>query len=278
MNLSLEKEFSLIAMPRCVDIYAHCPFRDYLEPNEYFPEGVKPHLQWNKKGLLVSTGTERSFFDLLFSDETQCEGLVVCDINPRVKAYVDFNVLLLRISKTREEYLKLSTVPEDDQTLNERIKIIGTKINECPLSQKIHDYYLNNFKKFASIYLYADQFWRGKKSEYFTECRYDQYDDAFLKLQKYAQSGNIIAAIGDINDLTFLKRRHITILDTSNILAYSLLDLHGPQDFHPRIIWTNLTLYTTTYRSYIHEDLSTEEKKELNTFINEMRGKPLTEK
>jgi len=44
----------------------------------------------------------------LLADPTKCEGLVIRDISHRVKAYVDCNVLLLRISNSREEYCALA--------------------------------------------------------------------------------------------------------------------------------------------------------------------------
>lgn len=246
----LEEAFSLLVFPDNIAVDANCRMHgSHLDPNESNPQGIKPHLKWFQEGLLVSVGTERSFFDLLFSDQTKCEGLVVRDTDPNIKAYVDFNVLLLRISKTRDEYLKLSTaLPltgyysyQLASILQDRIKIIEKKIDESDLPEKIKSYYQKNCKIFGSIYLDARQDWRGRKAEDFKGCRYDQDEEDFLKLQGYAQAGNIIAVIGEINDLTFLEGRNITFVDTSNILDYEPLDIQTHQDFTPRIIWTDLT-------------------------------------
>lgn len=265
----LEDEFESFAFPEKVNIHEDCDFPDFFEPNEYFPERVKPHLSLSETGILVSTGTERSFFDLIFSDETKCEGLVVVDVNPRIKAYVDFNVLLLRIAKTRQKYLKLSTIPQDE-AFQKRIKKISSKILKSDLPLKVKEYFFKNLKPFASIYLTSDHFWRGPKAEYFKECRYDRIDEQFYKLQRYARSGNIIAKVGDINNLTFLKNRTVSVVDTSNILNYHMLNLCGEGDFRPRVIWTQITMENNTYRSYEHEILSETEKSEFNQMKNQI--------
>jgi hypothetical protein len=111
--LSLEQELEKEGCWQ-IDLDQWCSFYDFLEPNEGNPQKLIPHLQEiSKKGVVVSTGTERSFFFLLFlvkllANKNLCEGLIIKDINPKVKAYVDFNVLLLRITKTVEEYRELS--------------------------------------------------------------------------------------------------------------------------------------------------------------------------
>src|SRR5579872_1647372 len=80
------------------NIYGDLLSRDYREPNECGPNHIKPHLALMEKGWIVSVGSERSFFDILLSPEEQCEGLIILDIDPRIKAYCDFLILLLRMS------------------------------------------------------------------------------------------------------------------------------------------------------------------------------------
>jgi len=41
---------------------------DYITPNEAHPEGIKEHLDNAESGVHVVSGTERSFFHLLFAD------------------------------------------------------------------------------------------------------------------------------------------------------------------------------------------------------------------
>ncbi|MBA2369557.1 MAG: hypothetical protein H0V82_11120 [Candidatus Protochlamydia sp.] len=104
----------------------------------------------------------------------------------------------------------------------------------------------------------------------FAGCRYEWDDIQFAKLQRYAKLGNIISVIGDINDLTFLNNRKISIVDTSNILDYCLLNLRGNISLNTRIIWTQSPYQGSTYNSYIHYALSEDEELEFNALINRL--------
>jgi hypothetical protein len=269
---SLEEQFeSAITQP--VDVRTDCGFKDYLDPNEGSPEGIKPHLELAERGDLVSTGTERCFFNLCFLDEGKCTGLIVRDINPRVKAYVDFNTLLLRLAETREEYVELSTLrkpsPGNLHVHLERIKAL-TEGSELP--GRIKEYYLKHLEDFGHVYYQmSSKFWRSVDSNYFTKCRYDENDFLFLKVQKYAKSGNIISTIGDMNDLNFLKTRNISVIDTSNIHGYCTIDFQGLGNSHPRIIWTQPDARKTSYCSYVHERLEDEEQVEFQQLMKKMK-------
>jgi len=95
-HLSLESQLPQTKL----DIHQVVNFADYRYPNEGNITEYRSLFQMQQPGLLVSTGTERSFFALietvLASPQGYCKGLVIRDINPKVKAYTDFNVLLLR--------------------------------------------------------------------------------------------------------------------------------------------------------------------------------------
>ncbi|MBS0627793.1 MAG: hypothetical protein JSS09_06235, partial [Verrucomicrobia bacterium] len=95
-----------------LDITQTVDFPDCRTPNEGGIEAYRHVFKMDEPGLLVSTGTERSFYGLiqavLASPPNYCQGLVIRDINPKVKAYVDFNVLLLRLATNVTEYAKLS--------------------------------------------------------------------------------------------------------------------------------------------------------------------------
>lgn len=230
-------------------------YGDFLEPNEINPHRVKPHLQLAEKGVIVSAGTERSFFDLLF--HPSCEGLVVRDLNPRVKAYVDFNTLLLRISDNQKEYSTLST--------NNCIEVITAKIEKGSLPDKIRDYYLKNLKEFAHVYYSTPKRWRTIISECFTKCRYDLNHTHFTHLQKYAKEGNIIATVGPINELEFLSNRTISVVDTSNIDGYSPIDLKV--NGNPRVIRTNCV----SYFSHKHAPLTPSERTKFETLVQKIQ-------
>ena len=133
---------------------------------------------------------------------------MIRDINPRVKAYVDFNIMLLRISKTREEYVKLAQTisPTDTKEFKHRIEIISDKIkNDENLPEPIRCYYLENINTMGLVYLRTNKNWQYEDSAFYKSCRYDQQDPLFFKLQKYARSGNLISTIGKIQDLAFLQ-------------------------------------------------------------------------
>lgn len=280
---SLVREFSERAL-KDPDIWAF-EFFDFLEPNETTPGLVKEHLTNIAKGLIVSVGTERSLFDLLFAPE-QCTGLVVVDVNPRVKAYNDFNLLLICLSANHEEYVELSkplSIPKHNgKKFEDRIFKIQEKLINAPLPTCVKDYYQRNLFSFGIVYFTEKRLWRNARMEGinylktavngFAECRYDQNPDQFNKIQAYAKRGDIISVVGAINDLTFLNRP-ISVVDISNVADHVFTNIKGIQD-ETRVIWTNLMQsqkgYFFTYASYVQsqEKIDEKEHKLLNYFFN----------
>lgn len=277
---SLEERFYNSCF-QAVDVNAKIDFQEYLSPNEVTPIYVKEHLDLmdERGGLIVSTGTERSFFDLALSDPNKCEGLVVRDINPRVKAYVDFNTMLLRISKDRNEYVTLSgDIQQDDiATLEQRLLLIKAKIlQDDKLPPCVSQYYLANLQDFAKVYFsVSKKIWRGPHSQLqgyaarFEHVKYDQDERLFAVLQSYAKAGRIIATVGDINDLRFLEKQTVAIVDISNISQYIGIDFQGGEDFHPRVIWTLLG-NQTKYYSYVHEPMISSDREEMDSIITKL--------
>jgi hypothetical protein len=202
-----------------------------------------------------------------------CQGLVVRDINPKVKAYVDFNTLLLRISETRQEYEELSQNIDfkNENSLTERIDVIKNRLEKSRLDGKVKNYYLKNIDRIGEIYLNTFKSWRADCGVFFEKCRYDLNEKLFLKLQNYAKSGNIVCVIGGINDLSFLKNRRVTVVDTSNIYDYCFLDLKGKGDFHPRVIWTLQDKRNATYSSCIFKPLNDKERIEFDELLNKVK-------
>lgn len=250
-----------------VDINFDCGFADYLWPNESCPQYLASHLADLEEGIFVSTGTERIFFELLFANEATCKCIVVRDINHRVKAYVDFNVLLLRLAKDREEYCQLSAVVAlDQEEFNDRIHRIEEKIQHSRMSKTLKNYYLKNLINFSKIFFKNSKFWK-EDSIYFGNCFYHLNDDQFLKLQRYAQAGSIICTIGNINDLEFLGPQTVTMVDVSNIPQYSQINLRGLGKSTPKIVWTylnQLSEETTKYCSCKYEPLNENETVEFD--------------
>jgi hypothetical protein len=232
-----------------IDLVRGRDYLHYLIPNEKTPLEVAPFLRMTKPGIIVSVGTERSFFDLVLSDPTTCQGLVVRDHDPQVKGYVDFNVLLLRIAENREDYVQLSTPPPpffphycfgieeaNNKIILEKIQKIRLVTERADIPPVIKEYYLRHLDDFGLIYFNAkmDKDWT-KSHAYYEGVKYYQDDQLFNQLQRYARSGNIIAIEGSVDDLTLLDERNIEIADISNIPDYS--SLHFKTISKPKIIW-----------------------------------------
>jgi len=250
-----------------VDINFNCGFEDFLWPNEHRPDFLTAHLANLEEGIFVSTGTERVFFELLFANETTCKGVVVRDINHRVKAYIDFNVLLLRLAKDRQEYCQLSApVALDRKEFEDRIHEIKEKIGQSSMSPTLKNYYLKNLAHFSQIYFKYSGVWKEDSTNY-GGCFYHLNDDQFLKLQRYAQAGSIICTIGTINDLEFLGPQKVAMVDVSNIPQYTLIHLKGLRKSIPRIVWTYLNQLNearTKYCSCKYEPLNENETREFD--------------
>jgi len=286
---SLEMEFC--AEATSVDVKKRPDFRSYLIPNEIGVLGIRRHLTMTQHGLLVSTGTERSFFDLALIDPTQCEGLIVRDFDPEVKAYVDFNVLLLRISRSREDYVTLSTLipdstlttspgdhlthetPWNEELYQEKIAIIRERMEKIRMPANIKAYYLTQLEASGRIYFHA-RMTRELSMETMTCCtwrenpefdvKYHLDDRLFYQLQRYAKCGNIIATVGTINDLQFLDKINISILDTSNICDYSFLGFKTSSK--PTVIVTKVRC-PTEYHSFVHAPLTNPQFTELEGLL-----------
>jgi hypothetical protein len=75
------------------------------------------------------------------------------DFNPEVKAYHDLNILLLRIAKSREDYVRLSTMhpkvfdsqdplPWDEEKFKAKLREIRIAIARADLPPSLKEYYL----------------------------------------------------------------------------------------------------------------------------------------
>lgn len=262
MSISLERLY--FEKIQEIELTTKVNFSEFLSPSECDPASVAGHLHMESEGIIVSTGTERSFFDLALAPPL-CQGLVVVDICHKVKAYVDFNTLLLRISDSKIEYAQLSAdIDETKEDICVRVERIREKlIYKLDNMNGMDTYYKNNLEDFAKIYFGQHKDWRISqigpfKIDNFEGVRYHLDDHLFLKLQYYAQTGNIIAVVGDIQELSFLEAINIEVIDTSNISDYTFLNLKSKSFFrkNPTIIWTNIHRGPAAYYSkkYIPSD------------------------
>lgn len=222
-------------------------FKDFRQPNEAHPEQIYPILDTiSPGGVLVSAGSERGFFTLALAEEGLFSGLVIRDIHPKIKAYVDFNILLFRLASSREEYNRLSEMKTTDG--------FREKIEDSNIPHAMKIYYLNNLDTLALAYQEVDQDWRACTA--FHRVDYSKNDVFFQRIKKLADSGNIVSAIGDITDVDFLHDREISMIDISNIYDYSPnMTFKKEPGFHPVIVYTNLLRSGIYADRYIYQTL-----------------------
>lgn len=251
-----------------IDLNKKPDFAAYLSPNEGGACAMRPHLP-KTRGIDVVTGTERAFF-LLALRGPESEGLVVRDFHPYVKAYVDFNTLLLRIARDREHYVQLSTLPPNMEVgslkYDWKIDEIRALVERASIPPEMKQYYLDHLKDFAKIYFGVaedpDSNWRNKSV--FDGVKYYENDALFYRLQQYARSGNIIATVGNMNDLRFLDQRNIATLDISNIPDYFVLNI---QTQSQPIVITTTPSRRTNYASSKYHRLSDQQIYELDGLL-----------
>jgi len=242
---------------------------DFREPNEYPENELVAIFERMEEGTwLVSTGTERSFFNLLLAP-VDCQGIIVRDINPKVKAYNDCVTLLLRISENREDFVELSSfaffapapmsiaMKSKTDTIQDRI----ASDQSMPIGMKEH--YQSNLQNLTEAYFGAQRAWRWKKD--YNNINYITNEKQFYKLRSYANAGRIITTTGAINDLRSLSSYDIRVgvVDTSNICDFSLLDIKVEGN-PPQIIWTIVGVTRTRYHSYTAQNLCPEDNAKLH--------------
>jgi len=273
LPISLEQKLDHLAIVN-VDVKQKINFIDYLKQNEENVTTIKTHLDKIKIwGLIVSTGAERSFFDLALADPDLCYGLVVRDINPRVKAYIDFNVMLLRLSNNRKTYEAISS-PINPIEYNTRKKLIKTMLQEDDqIPQGVKRYYENHLDDFFNIY-FDNNKWQNSPA--YEGVKYQLDDILFSRLQTAARNGNIIATIGSINDLSFLDEFNIAAVDVSNTPDYIILDIQTKN--LPRIIWVHGQRQNTKFFSYQHEPLDKINREKFEQFLNKYYVKEMIDK
>lgn len=270
---TLEDRLSDKWLIKSLDVDSFKDFEDYLHPNELNPFLIKKHFDLlTNDGLPVATGTERSFIALALCQK--CTGLVAVDINPRVKAYNDFNTLLLRISKDREDYLSLravnSIIENNFDYTNTVVRIKERVVADDKLDDRLKDYYINNFDNFARIFFNTqnncdllpliDIDKKNKYTQYyypysyFVHANYLYDDELFLYISKLVKEKSIISTVGNINELGFLNNENIIAIDTSNICDYLPLTYESDPKIvndKVRIIWVADQQLNNSFYSYI---------------------------
>lgn len=246
---------------------------DYRRPNEGCPDYILPHLKFDTPGICVTTGSERAFMTLFSCVKANAEhpeffqGVVCIDVNPMIKCYNDFNVLLLRLSETQEEYQQLSGIQKwaratlpDPSLRNQKpdLKACRTVVRnklakDTQIPSPLKKYYVKNFDRLANGYYGAFDL-PGEASGAFFSVNYVlDHPEEFAILQQYAREGKFITLVGDINHLSVLQRFQINAIDMSNIYDFTPIQFafHPTQCTSPRVIWSEPGWMATRFRSAI---------------------------
>lgn len=231
-----------------VDLSKKCEF-NYLSPNEKGALEQKEKFQLDEQneevGVGVEPGTERLFATAVLV-EPKFKGLVGRDINPEVKLYNDYNILMLRLAENINDYIALSSSPIADSKqvkdiektveFGQRVEKVRELIEKAVMPGFMKEYYKNNLNLLAKVYYSTDRLW--KETEGFVH--YFKNDEQFSRLQSLAKTGNIIATVGDIGDLKFLTHK-VSLLGLSNIPDYTIVNIECNNTVGPlRVIWTIL--------------------------------------
>lgn len=232
-------------------------FREYLFPNELRPGLLRNLFASQPRGVLVSTGADRAF--IAASLYENCEGLIGVDINPRVKAYNDFNMLLIGLAQSREDYLTLRATESLIEHTKENdtrhtpivfnttviVDTIRRKLEESGLHEEVKSYFRDSLDEYAEVFYEAQQLKKmltlldpdlSKKAcrdftcyslrpaKFFADANYLYDDELFRRLKKLVSEGKVMFVVGDINKLDEFSELPITCIDSSNIGDYVSLD------------------------------------------------------
>lgn len=260
-NQSLQEELMQYWISEDLDLTKRTIWDKFLEPNELNPNHIGELLEKNiiKPGIIITTGAHRAFYLVASLPENkQINGIVVIDINPKTKAFVDFNKLLIQIAQDRNEYNLLANEPSHLDTIRERVE-------QSNIHSDAKKYYLDNLEIFGKIF-YQNK-WAPDRFKYledaFLHVRYDKDDLLFEKIKRYCVSGNMIAVCSNINDLSFLSTRNIAAIDASNIHHYvPLAFTNGKNPIETTVIFTSvLEQFHTEYASFLYKEISSDENK-----------------
>lgn len=249
-------------------------FPDFLVPNEGGIQKYQSLFVLNQRGFVLSTGAERSLFTLLLCAKNSadlCNGLIVRDISRNVKMYVDFVVLLLRLTKDCNEFEEWSseivqTIPEEkEQEITRRIRMIGSRLDhDDSMNSDVKGYYCTNLTELANLYFGIPKKWKESPAY----ISYWKDKESFQILKRFARSGNIIATIGDIEDWRFLDNCRPAFLDISNIADYKLLSARYLPRGLPIIYLSSVDNQHSQYNRYVvSSPLSDEERQEVDQLL-----------
>lgn len=189
----------------------------FVVPNERHPEDMRAILDTNPGGAYVTVGAERGFIAAAMPGITH---LVLADIDPDINTYNRTNVALLRLGRTRKEYVELRTNASKqlwvklarDRGLADLLPLLDDEAN----IKAWRKYQKNNLDasgfalvrdawhraisaQLVRIGLVWDPYQENRKPE-FVGGNYLRDDALFSKLKSMAERGRIQSILMDLND------------------------------------------------------------------------------
>jgi hypothetical protein len=179
-----------------------------------------PTLQIAQPGTLVSVGTERAF--MAAANSPSIDSLIIIDRSEAIVTYDRINVLLLKMAKSREHYLRLRLHPEESEW--------SAMAQEAGLSsgdKELLSTYIDQWKTYVTSGRLFTKFHRPPTSETsaFAGVNYLFDDKSFARIQNLARANRIQIHHFDLEDsekvnavVSELKQsgRTVSILDISN--------------------------------------------------------------
>lgn len=201
---------------------------DWVGPNELNPQDLKHIFENNPiSGAYLAVGTERAFTAAALWEN--CEALILVDVDPNSVLYNVINQALLIISNNRQHYVNLRFEKE----INEIAQALEHSLIDKDMKELVllnwHWWIFCQEKHMGNRLFTAPLFGQlPKDSIIFKDANYLLDDKLFEKIQRLAQSDNIVIIEADINkkeELTLVKKFcneknvKISYIDTSNCLA-----------------------------------------------------------
>ena len=192
----------------------------FAVPNEEYPQKLFPYLRNAPYGAYVSVGTERGFLGA--ANSPNVTRLILIDRDVKSVAYNQVNTLLLRISSSRYEYLRLRLHPSPI-----RWKEAAIQAGLTQAEIRFLDYQCSNWRYQVAQYERFTTFHTPPRSpkDKFGVGNYLNDDAAFAKIHALAKDNKILALQldlsfpVDVQNFVWLMHHEqipLSVLDLSN--------------------------------------------------------------
>ena len=185
----------------------------YVVPNEINPEAARSILSSAADGVYLSVGAERGLLGVLMAPNAT--HLLQIDLVPEVVMYNQLNVVLLKISKDRADFLFLREAKSQSVWLE--------RLERHRLSSAEKSLITNS--KYFEFYRMAEGAARDRLTnpDFFVGSSYLKDDALFMKAKKMADEGRIQVIQGNLMDSSLLTSVSNQLSDRG--LKLSVVDL-----------------------------------------------------